>query len=221
MRLRPIARIATAALIVGALLFPARASAQHLTFGAEGGLNIANVNLTTSDSTITFSPDSRKGAAVGVFLGGDFVPYLGVIVEALYSQKGATVNITSSAFPGFKQSSEVKVGYIEVPLLVRANVPASSNVIVHLFAGPSFAWKVHDSVSTTTTDPSGSVTTESDDVSVRKFDSGIVGGVGIHIHHFLIDGRYTWGLININKDSGGDEPEIKTRTFSLLFGYEF
>ena len=43
----------------------------------------------------------------------------------------------------------------------------------------------------------------------------------MNIHHFLIDGRYNWGLTNINKNTGVDEPEVKTRTFSMMFGYEF
>jgi len=220
MNLRPIARLATSALILAALLLPSRAYAQHLTFGAEGGLNIANANLTSSDSSVTFSPDSRKAGVVGVFVGGDFVPYVGVLVEALYSQKGTRVTFTSSQAPGFKSTTDVDIDYIEVPLLIRGNLRGSDNVIVHLYAGPSFAWKVHDS-STATETFNGITSTTSDSADVRKFDSGIVGGVALNIHHFLIDGRYNWGLTNINKNTGADEPEVKTRTFSIMFGYEF
>jgi hypothetical protein len=220
MSLRPIAYIATGALILAALLLPTRAYAQHLTFGAEGGLNIANANFTTSDSTVTFSPDSRKAGVVGAFVGGDFVPYVGILVEALYSQKGTRVTFTSSQAPGFSAKSDVNVDYIEVPLLIRGNLRGSDNVTVHLYAGPSFAWKVHDS-STSTQTVNGVTTTTSDDVNIKKFDSGVVGGVALNVHHFLIDGRYNWGLTNINKDTGSGEPEVKTRTFSIMFGYEF
>jgi hypothetical protein len=208
------------ALIVAALLLPASANAQRLVFGAEGGLNIANANFTTSDSTATFTPDPRKAAAIGAYVGGDFVPAVGLIVEALYSQKGTRVKFTSSQAPGFQANTDVDVDYIEVPLLIRGNLGGSHGTRVHLYAGPSFAWKVHDS-STSTQTVNGVTTTTSDDTNIRKFDSGIVGGVALNVHHFLIDGRYNWGLTNINRDTGGGEPEVKTRTFSILFGYEF
>jgi len=210
----------SSALIVAALLIPATANAQRLAFGVEGGLNIANAELTTSDSSVTFSPESRKAAAIGAYVGGDFVPAVGLVVEALYSQKGTRVTFTSSQEPGFKANTDVDVDYIEIPLLIRGNLGGSHGTRVHLYAGPSFAWKVHDS-STSTETFNGVTTSTSDDTNIRAFDSGIVGGVALNVHHFLIDGRYNWGLTNINRNTGNGEPEVKTRTFSMMFGYEF
>jgi hypothetical protein len=60
--------------------------------------------------------------------------------------------------------------------------------------------------------------------SIRKFDFGLVAGVGVDLGHFVLDGRYTWGLTNIVKSEAvesGDESSAKHRVLSLTAGVRF
>ena len=54
----------------------------------------------------------------------------------------------------------------------------------------------------------------------ENFDFNLVGGAGLELTRFIIEGRGIWGLKNIavNQLSAGD---LRTRTFALLFGIRF
>jgi hypothetical protein len=63
---------------------------------------------------------------------------------------------------------------------------------------------------------------ESEDIDefVESFDFGIVFGAGFETGNFVLDGRYTWGLSNINKDDT-DPTNVKHRVISLMAGVRF
>ena len=41
------------------------------------------------------------------------------------------------------------------------------------------------------------------------------------MHKFLVDVRYNWGLMDVVKDPGPDDPKVKNKCFSLMFGFRF
>ena len=49
---------------------------------------------------------------------------------------------------------------------------------------------------------------------------GFALGGAVQIRKFVIDGRYTWGLTDINDDEG-DDTTVKNGAFSLTFGLLF
>jgi hypothetical protein len=51
-------------------------------------------------------------------------------------------------------------------------------------------------------------------------DVGVVIGAGVEITRLILEARYEWGFLAINKQFA-DIEEIKTRTFTLLVGIRF
>ena len=50
---------------------------------------------------------------------------------------------------------------------------------------------------------------------------GFALGGAVQIRKFVIDGRYTWGLTDINDDDDDDDATVKNGAFSLTFGWLF
>ncbi len=211
---RQFARPVAALCLSAALLAPTRANAQGATAGVEAGVNIANVSFDLSGASVSL--DHRTGGIGGVFFGVDGKNG-GLIVEVLYTQKGTTIGQSG---PGFTASTKVKLDYVEIPVLARVNLKASDKVMVHLFVGPAFGIKVKDDIVDTVTE-NNVTTSETNDANIKGTDVGIVFGGRMDFNKFLIDARYDVGLTNVNKDTGSDEPKVKNRVFSLMFGVKF
>ncbi len=213
MTLRQVLRPAAALLMTLALLAPARAFAQGATVGVEGGWNYSNVSFDLSD--VSISPKAVNGGIGGVFFGMDRGK-AGLVVEVLYSQKGTKFELSEG---GDSVSSKVRVDFIEIPVLFRGNLKSGNNV-VHLFVGPSFGIKAHETEEDTITS-GGITTTEKTDPDVKSGEVGLVFGAQMDINKIFFGARYNLGLTDLNKNTGSDEPKVKTRTFSLLFGFKF
>jgi Outer membrane protein beta-barrel domain len=215
MTLRRVLHLIAAAFAV-ALLVPASASAQRVTAGAKGGLNVANVtlNFSTPPSPVP-EITSRKGFIIGGFVGQDFNRKAGLVIEVLYAQAGTTVTLSDV---GVTVTQEVDADYVEVPILGRVNL-GSRSMMVHIFAGPNFGFKARQK--TTLTVNGVSQPLQPGDAALKSNNSGITLGAQFDFHQFLVDLRYTWGLTNINSDSSPGEPEVKTREFAVMFGIDF
>ena len=177
--------------------------------GVKGGVNFANLNFEGEEATINF--DNRTGFVGGLFVVWPAASRVSLHTEFLYSQKGATVEEGS-------ESGKVKIDYFDVPVLLRASSPASANgTSFHAFAGPSFAFRVS---AETESSFDGEEESEDIDDEVERFDLGLVVGAGVRFGRFEIDGRYTWGLSDLNKIEG-EELKIRNRVFSVMAGIRF
>lgn len=203
-----------AALVVVALLVPARAFAQMvLSAGAKGGVNIANVDLKLTGLTV--SPKSRAGLVLGGFVALD-KDKAGLVIEGLYSQLGTTLEFTDT---GVTDKQEIRLHYIVFPILGRVNLKAADGVTLHLYAGPQFGFKTgFQTKETLTVNGVTTVTTDNDDSDLKGHNIDIAFGGQVDFRKFLVDLRYAWGLTNVNKNTGPEEPEVKNRTFSIMFG---
>jgi hypothetical protein len=111
---------------------------------------------------------------------------------------------------GTEGGEAVNLYYVQVPVLLRVNAGSRSRsgVSVYGIVGPAFDIKVSD---------------DSGDFAIvdeyEGFDVGILGGVGVELNRFIIEGRGTWGLRNIAKDFMASE--LKSRTFAILAGIRF
>jgi hypothetical protein len=176
--------------------------AQEHGLGVKGGLNIATQDISGGGSSL----DSRYGAVFGVFytlpLG-----WIGLQAEGLYSQKGARVKAAGS-------TSTLVLDYFEVPVLARLRFGAARR---HFFVagGPSTGFRIK---AKGRTEFSGS--TEEIDLAdqVKQVDFGIAAGGGMEIGSLVIDGRYTFGLTDIDKDAG---TRTKNRVVSVTAGFRF
>jgi outer membrane protein with beta-barrel domain len=208
---RPLVRFATTALAV-ALLFPASSAAQGITAGIKGGPNVSNVTFKVPDGSLAVDPDSRTGLTIGGFVAKDFTATAGLVIEGFFSHQSTDFDFTDG---GVTVNQEVRVNYVTFPILGRVNLRGSGPATVHVFGGPSFAFKASHSVKQMVNGVEQPGDTEPD---ITGHDVGLVLGMSVDIKTFVIDGRYTWGFVNLNTDTGSDEPVVKNRTFAILFG---
>ena len=196
------------------LLSATPASAQATTFGVQGGINIANVSF--DDGTDEdFSPNfkSKTRGVFGGFVARDFNAKAGLQIDFLYSQKGTKASFTDGA-DSFE--TDITADYIEIPVLIRANIPGSS-VKARVFGGPAFAFKVtDDSVSKF----NGVEVPDDESTEFNTTDVGIVIGGAVQFGKVFVDVRYNWGLMNVIKDPDGNE-SAKNRVFGIMVGYQF
>ena len=211
MNRRQIVPIAAAAFLVAAFV-PAPASAQGFEVGVKGGINVATITWSGSDPTPVIS--SRKGGILGGYVAKDGKKF-GVAAEVLWSQKGAHLDFSQT---GNIFTADVKLDYVEIPVLGRYNIPYGQTLI-HIYAGPVFAFSVKDEVTSTsrTTTQTTPATVITEDANAESTDVGIAIGAQVDVHKFLVDVRYNWGLMDVAKD----DAKVKNRCFSAMFGFRF
>jgi hypothetical protein len=190
-------------LLAGILLTASPSFAQGIGFGVKGGLNVATQDVSNAEP-LSFDP--RFGLVAGGFVTLPLGSIFDVQVEGLYSEKGARLKNGGG-------EAKLLVNYLEVPALVRVRLAH----IIYAAGGPSMGFRLQ---AKTRTRFSGS--TDEIDVSdqVERFDFGVAMGGGLLLGPLVVDGRYTLGLTNIDKDKSGSS-ETKNRTISLTLGIRF
>ena len=193
------------AIVCAALLAAAApVCAQEHGFGVKGGVNVATQQTSGDDDSSSL--DSRIGAVFGVFYSLPIGPF-GLQAEGLYSMKGGRTTIAGSA-------STLELDYLEVPVLLRVRFGSSQR---HFFVlgGPAVGFRMR---AKGVTEFSGS--TEAIDLAdqVKEFDVGIAGGGGMEMGRLVLDGRYTFGLTDVDKDAGS---RTKNRVLSVTAGFRF
>jgi len=192
-------------LLCGALVLCAQPSfAQGFGFGAKGGVNIATEEVKGDDGAPSLDP--RVGGVAGAFVRLPLLPSIDVQAEGLYAMKGAKLN-----FQGV--DSSIQLDYAEIPVLVRFRFAHR----YYAAGGPSMAFAVRARTRTSF----GGVTEEIDVMDqVKRFDFGVAMGGGVEFGKLVVDGRYTLGLTDIDKDTS-DTSTTKNRTISITAGFRF
>lgn len=196
-------RIAMVALAL--ILAAPHAFAQGISWGIKGGANL---------TTVKFEGETEATSARWSGVGGAFfiVPFhrgVSLQPEILYAMKGARLRATGT-------QPSLLLDYVEVPILARVSARLSGAKIFFVGgAAPAFRVRAR-----TRTKFSGS--TEEIDISdqVERLDAGIVGGAGIEIGSMLVDARYTFGIMNIDKDTS-DTAKATNRAVSITLGWRF
>ncbi len=201
MNRRQIVSIAAAALLVAALV-PASASAQSFQVGAKGGINVASISW----SNRIRSRRSRRGTAASLAAMSPRTARKWVWPSKCSTARRART--WTSAAPGSSTPLDLKLDYVEIPVLVRFNIP-NDKTVIHIYAGPVFAFSVKDEITDTfrTTTQTTPATVETDDAGAKSSDIGIAIGAQVDVHKFLVDVRYNWGLMDIVKDPRPRRPE--------------
>jgi hypothetical protein len=182
-----------------ALALALSSAAQAQSIGFKLGATMANQE---------FDPEFET-SSITDFAGGGFVRFglgrLGVQVEALSITKGSEDDA----------DVQTKIEFIEVPLLLHLPLTMGQSFAPYIIAGPSAAFNIGCERGTAAGVPS-----DCDD-EFEKTDFGLSAGGGLGFvmgpGAVLLEGRYTWGLKNIND---GDITEIKNRSALFLVGYE-
>lgn len=196
------------------LILPTSAFAQQV--GVKAGVNSASLTPEEDESPDT---SRRPGLVAGVWFRTASTTRFSFLAEGLFSEKGVTfenipVDVDS---PGLSGSIDVRVRYIEIPLLARADFGASgSTTRVFVVGGAAPAFKLSGRAKF---EVEGEEQTQDIGDDIKSVDLGLVGGVGVELGRALIEARYTHGLLHINTDDNGEGDRIKNRVFSVAVGF--
>jgi hypothetical protein len=200
------ARVLTMVMATLAFALPRAAAAQGLTYGAKAGVTLATVS---EDAEADSGWGYRVGLAAGGYVALPLGSRLAIQAEGLFNQKGARADVDDLV-------TTLKLDYVEVPVLVKYAVTHGGARSIHVFGGPSIAFKVRSRA----TASFGDTTIDTDeDENIENVDLGVAAGAGVDFGKWSIDGRYTFGLSNLVKSD--DEAELRSRAISVLVGVRF
>lgn len=191
-----------------ALLCTATASAQGRALGVKGGVNLATQRNTGEGDGADLQ--SRIGLVAGAFATLPLLSRLELQPEVLFTSKGASVDLEGV-------EASLVVDYLEVPALARLSRRGGGKMHYYVAGGPSVGFLLRARTRT-----KFATATEEVDISddVNRFDFGVAMGGGVEIGALVIDGRYTLGLQDIDKDKS-DAVKTTNRAVSLTVGFKF
>ena len=206
------------ALSVGLVAAAAPLAAQN-GLGVVGGYVSSNFVVEPAKPGATYS--ARSGFAGGLSLTMGVANGVSIGPEALYVQKGSNLALVSGALSG---SGWAKIGYVEVPLLLRVGFKAGSSRIF-VTAGPQFSYRLNCTASLPVY--SGGVisnnTGDCDTVvpspgGIKTTDYGVIFGAGVAMGKISVSVRYDLGMANVNKDQTTGADTDKNKTIFVLLG---
>ena len=194
------------------LALPAVAAAQDtppIRLGLLGGVNFATLKGNDDEGLKT-----RTGLLAGATMVKPFRSGIGLVIDALYSMRGAKADEDGG-------SLVTKVDYIEVPVMLRYDLSSTGNAVPHIGAGVSLAYQTRCRVEASGDGASASVNCsaleDEQDITFRRFDVGIVAGAGIDFKSgsttYMIGARYTFGLTDLT-----NEANLRNRAFQFFAG---
>ncbi len=175
------------------------------TFGIKGGLNFANMSITSSG--ITVSPKSVTEFHVGPIADFQLKNDFSLNTGLLYSVKGFKFSMDS-------ETATETLNYLEIPINLAYKFPIKDNSKFFIQAGPYLAYAISGK------DKVGS---ESMDVEFgtggnKRFDSGLGFGAGIEFGSIVASLNYQLGLANVIDVEGS---EAKNKVFQISLAYMF
>ncbi len=189
---------------------------QEVVVGLKGGINVADLSI--EDDGTSVESDTRSGFVGGVFAQFGLGEVFAIRPEALFSRKG-----TKSQDEGLLFQADLD--YIEFPVLLVARVPTGGMVRPYAAAGPVISLEANCDL--VTEGFNGPIAQDcetfnpEDPLLTKSADFGVAFGGGVEIGFerllFLLDGRYTLGLTDINDTASAPE-SFKNRAWSFTAG---
>lgn len=205
-------------LAFGAAPAVAQMSDNAMMLGFKGGATFSKASVEDAgDVDLSYLTAIGGGVFLKLPLGS-----VGLQPEALWVRKGASV---SGADFGAGTSVDLKLDYIEVPVLLVVPV-GSGNAAPYVFGGGAVAFETGCTFSLS----GGGLNIDADcdnndedlELTRKSTDFSAVFGAGVRLPvgsgAFLLEGRYTLGLADLN-DSGQSSESFKNRTFAAYLGY--
>jgi len=192
-RLRMVAGLAAVALFVA----PAASHAQGI--GIKAGYSYGSVPNNSGVLPGELSAHSGVAIGLGLLSGG----VIGWGADALYAERG---------FSSSSAGSSQQFTYVDVPVYLRA---ALSNPVItpFAFAGPQASIELR-------CDGGGG---DCPSGRPKTTYAGVIGG-GATLHRLAglsVEGRYVYGLTNLNLSTVSNSENYKTRSFMILVGLGF
>lgn len=134
---------------------------------------------------------------------------ISVQAEAFYSGQGFGDNHEDDGDFGLDNDIEFKVGYIQVPVLVKFNIVSGLSVM----GGPQVGFKVHEEIDINPYDVGDQYETD----AFEYIDFQLTGGAEFKFNNgFFVQARATYGVSEVIEDS-----ELHNFVFSTGGGFMF
>jgi hypothetical protein len=182
--------------------------------GWKTGSSYTNVAIDSHGTPVDVG--QRVGSMSGWFQARPRTHRFDIQYEILVSRKNLS-------FEGPEGNADVKVKYLQVPILFRYGPRLFSGnpwlvTSLKAFAGPSIAFKLNAEA---TGDLPGLRDPEDFGDRVHALDFGFVVGATAESHGLLLDARYTRGLSNLYTGPERDRLQINNHAFTILVGLRF
>jgi len=170
----------------------------------------------------------KTGAHAAFSINFHLQPWFTIETGLGYSQRGLdfSSDVTMYPYPGLgffgissvRVKSKINMDYIEIPVLCRFKIRNSSPVTPVILLGPAFAFNVNSKMEVQA--EGGGESSENLQDATREIDLDIVAGAGLNFDTgsgtLHIEGRYTYGLTNIDE---ADENDMYHSVMTALIGY--
>lgn len=187
------------------IFFSAEVMFGQFKVGAKVGYNASKLS-TNIDSV---KSDFKSGFQIGAFVRIGKKLYLQP--EIYYTTQGGV--FTSNTLDSWKQN--VKIGSIDVPVLVGFHMIKGDFANLRIMAGPAASFVVNKSISEGGTDP-GPIT--SGDLSSVNWS--IQAGAGVDVWMLTLDVRYQIGLNHLIKEVGEWQFDSKSNAWVISLGFK-
>jgi len=184
-----------------------------LYVAAEGGINIANANITPQPQV---NVSSRTGLIIGGMLDIFFTPQIGISTGMRYVMKGFE-------FPGTLNNGTAvqvtaKANYLEFPVLFKVKFPLTE-VKPYLLAGPTLGLNLTSNLDYVGGGQQGS---EDNSANTESIDFGLLFGAGSDFKvankvSLFVQFGYELGLSNVAKTQNQATTASTTKTYGLQF----
>jgi hypothetical protein len=178
--------------------------------GLKTGLNVATLYGDDIEES-----DARIGFCLGGFSSLNLAKNFALQGEVLYTQKGA---YDEEYVLGELLKTTIKVDYLELPLLAKLVLPTGGGLVPSVYLGPAVAFEMGSSFEFEL----GGLKVEGDLTDVKDVDIGLVLGTGLGFGPgpigFLLDFRYTAGLVSIDDTPGENQTDLKNSVATLSVG---
>jgi hypothetical protein len=167
--------------------------------GIKGGLSYGSVS---NSGLLPGANKQRSGFAIG--LGATTGGVLGFGIEGLYAQRGVTSSVVGDSR---------ELNYIDVPVYLRLAIP-NPLISPFAYAGPQGSYELNCN---------GGGGNCPDTGRPKVTYSGVIGG-GVRLGALAglsLEGRYIYGLSNLNLNTVTTSQNYQTRSFLLLLGLGF
>jgi hypothetical protein len=187
------------AVLLALLAAPASLAAQ-VEFGLKGGASFGNIS---NKGVLPGDLGTRTGFAAGAALGFG-AQVVGVGIEALYAQRGLS-----------SDAGDQKLDYLDIPVYLKVQAP-TPGISPFGYLGPQVSFEVTCKNADLDCVDTGRSTTDYAGVIGAGVKFGNTSSVG-----FTVEGRYIYGLKNLELSTVTDEDSFKTRSFLILGGIVF
>ena len=226
-----LATLMVAALSASAQFQPGTFSIQpKIGFGVSTISNAEDIDVDLGNHTYGIEKVPNVGIHVGVEFEYQAKKWLGIAAGLNYTRQGSAWENYKVKLDGVKLQSfnnNLDLGYINLPIVanfyvvkglaLKTGVQFGFLTDAHIRNSVRAEMKDGDTKVVNLTEHSTSIHKD-----CEKFDLAIPVGISYEFkHHFVIDARYYFGLLKVNKLEEIGEDNSFNRSFQLSFGYKY